>query len=108
MSDLTAKDFLMSLPERVNPEALGDKETVFHFDVSGEGGGQFTAILKDGTAEVKEGFHDEAKCKITTTNKILVEVVQKKRNPQMAVFTGKLKISNLGEMMKFAKPLGLM
>ncbi len=103
----TAREFIMSIPERINPEAIADKDTVFHFQVSGEEGGDFTAVIKDGKAEVSEGLQDDAKCVIKTSDKVLTDILAGKQNPQMAVLMGKLKISNLSEMMKFAKILGL-
>jgi putative sterol carrier protein len=105
---MTAREFIMQLPSKVNPEALTDKETTFHFKISGEGGGDFTANVKNGQFEVKEGLEGDAKCVVTTADSILMEIIKGERNPQMAVFTGKLKISNLGEMMKYAKVFGLM
>ena len=34
---MTAKEFIMGFPERINPEALEDKgDTVFHFKISGD------------------------------------------------------------------------
>jgi putative sterol carrier protein len=103
----TAREFIMSIPSRINPEAIADKDTCFHFAVSGDGGGDFTATIKDGKAEVVEGHVGEAKCTIKTTDKVLTDILEGKQNPQMAVLMGKLKISNLSEMMKFAKIMGL-
>lgn len=103
----TAREFIMSLPSRINPEAIADKETCFHFAISGDGGGDFTATIKDGKAEVVEGHLGEAKCTVKATDKVLTDILDGKQNPQMAVLMGKLKISNLSEMMKFAKIMGL-
>ena len=103
----TAREFIMSIPSRINPEAIADKDTSFHFQVSGDGGGDFTATIKDGKAEVTEGLTGDAKCTIKTSDKVLTAILEGKQNPQMAVLMGKLKISNLSEMMKFAKILGL-
>jgi putative sterol carrier protein len=104
---MTARDFIMSLPAKISPEAIADKETCFHFVISGEGGGDFTANIKDGKADVVEGLVGESKCTVKAADKVLTDILQGKQNPQMAVLMGKLKISNLSEMMKFAKILGL-
>ena len=104
----TARDFILNLPSKVNTEALEGKDTVFHFKISGPGGGDFTAQIQNNTFDVKEGLEGEAKCVVSASDEVLMEILQGKRNPQMAVFTGKLKISNLGEMMKYAKTFGLM
>ena len=106
---MTAKEFIMSFPDRVNPEALADKgDTVFHFKISGEGGGDFTGVCKDGAFSVEEGLSGEAKCVISSTDEVLMGIVKGTQNAMTAVMFGKLKISNLAEMTKFAKPLGLM
>ena len=104
----TAKEFIMSIPDRINKEAIADANTCFHFLVSGDGGGEFTATIKDGEATVVEGLEGESKCTIKTKEKTLLAILDGKQNPQMAVLMGKLKISNLNEMMKFAKIMGLM
>ncbi len=105
---MTAKEFITSLPEKVNPAVLEGVQTNFHFDVEGEGGGQFSVIVEGGKVEVKEGFEGEAKCKVSAKSENLMGVVKGDINPMMAVLTGKIKISNQGEMLKYAKIFGLM
>lgn len=105
---MTAKEFIMALPQKFNPEAVPGAESLFHFKIAGEGGGDFTASVKDGACSVVEGLAGEPKCVVSATADTLTDIVTGKANAQMAVFMGKLKISNLGEMMKFAKPFGLM
>ncbi len=105
---MTAKEFIQTLPEKVHPDAIEGASTVFHFDIDGDGGGQFTVALEDGKVDVKDGFEGEAKCKVTASSQNLVSVVTGKLNPMMAVLTGKVKISNQGELLKYAKIFGLM
>ena len=45
---MTVQEFITGLPEKVNKAALEGLETVFHFDINGENGGQYTLSLKDG------------------------------------------------------------
>jgi putative sterol carrier protein len=103
---MTAKDFLFALPEKVSPDALVGHTTNFHFDVEGEG--EYTVAIDDGKLHVSEGFHGDTKCTVKAKGTDLVKLVSGDLNPMMAVFSGKLKISNLGEMQKYAKILGLM
>ncbi len=105
---MTAKELVMALPSQVNPAALADATTCFHFEISGEGGGNVTITAQDGVCTASEGLNGEAKCVIKCADELLVGIMNKTQNPQMAVFTGKLKISNLGEMMKYAKMFGMM
>lgn len=105
---MTAKEFLMNLPEKVQPEALDGLETTFHFDIEGEGGGKVTVDVKDGQCIAAEGLQGEPKCVVRAKEDNLMKVLKGNINPLMAVLTGKLKISNQGEMLKYAKIFGLM
>jgi putative sterol carrier protein len=105
---MTAKDFLTNLPNQVPAGALDNVDTNFHFDISGEGGGQFAIEVCEGQMTVHEGFIGEEKCKISASNDNFLKVLSGKLNPMMAVLTGKIKISNQGELIKYAKVFGLM
>lgn len=98
----TAKEILLSLPQRFKTDKAEGVDTVFHFNVSGDNGGTFTVTIKDKTCQVSEGLQGEAKCVVTTQDSVYEDVELGRTNPQMAVMMGKIKISNLGEMMKFA------
>ena len=105
---MNAREFVSSLPSRVAPEAIEGMETVFQFDISGEQGIQATVALKDGKVDYQEGLHGQAKCVVSATDENLKKVLKGELNPMMAVMTGKIKISNTGEMMKYAKIFGIM
>ncbi|MBL7827592.1 MAG: SCP2 sterol-binding domain-containing protein [Saprospiraceae bacterium] len=100
------KEFLFSLPEKVRPEAIEGMSTLFHFDITDTG--KFTIKLDDGKLEVSEGLEGDAVCKVTTSSETISKLVAKDLNPMVAVMTGKLKISNPGEMLKYAKMFGFM
>jgi putative sterol carrier protein len=103
---IDVKQFLFSLPEKVAPEAVEGLSTLFHFDVSDAG--QFTVKLDDGKFEVSEGLTGEPNCKVSTSAESFSKLLERDLNPMMAMMTGKLKISNPGEMLKYAKIFGLM
>ena len=103
---IDVKKFLFSLPEKVAPEAVEGLSTLFHFDVTDEG--QYTIKLDDGKLEVLEGLTGEPNCKVTASSETLSKLLSRDLNPMMAMMTGKLKISNPGEMLKYAKIFGLM
>ena len=103
---IDVKEFLYSLPAKAKPEVLEGQNTVFHFDVADTG--QFTVKVTDGKMEVLEGLEGEPKCKVSTSAESFSKVVSGELNPMMAMMTGKLKISNAGEMLKYAKIFGLM
>lgn len=103
---MTAQEFFETLPGKVNPDAVAGLSSVFHFDI-GESG-QFTLSLLDGKLDVSKGLNGEPSCKVSASEETLIGLLKKDVNPMMAMMTGKLKISNPGEMMKYAKAFGLM
>lgn len=105
---MTAKDFLMALPNKVSKDAIEGMETLFHFDLDGDDGGQYTLELKDGGLNVIEGLEGDAKCAIRAKAENFVKLAKGDINPMMAILTGKVKISNQGEMLKYAKIFGLL
>ena len=102
------KEFLNELPLKVAPEALEDVNTVLHFDISGDMGGIYTLKIDQGKMSIEEGLQGDAKSTIKASDKLFNELLNKETNPMMAVMTGKLKVSNPGEIMKYIKLLGLM
>ncbi len=105
---MTAREFILSLPGKVKSEALEGHETRFHFDLEGEGGGQFTVSVADQQLEVKESFEGDPKCTVKASAENFMNLIRGELNPMTALFTGKVKISNQGEMLKYAKIFGLL
>jgi len=103
---MTALEHIRATPQRFNPDDKPEAETCFHFSISGEGGGELTVTVKDGKCNVQDGLQGSSKCVVQATDDTYMDIINGKQNPQMAVFTGKLKISNLAEMMKFHKLFG--
>lgn len=103
---IDVKQFLFSLPEKVAPEAVEGLSTLFHFDVADAG--QFTVKLDDGKFDVSEGLSGDPTCKVATNAESFSKLLSRELNPMVAMMTGKLKISNPGEMLKYAKMFGLM
>jgi putative sterol carrier protein len=105
---MTTKELLYGLPAKVSPSALEGLETVFHFDIEGERGGQYTISVANGNIKVENGLIGEPKCVVRASDDNFVNLVTGELNPMMAILTGKVKISNQGEMLKYARIFGLM
>jgi hypothetical protein len=98
----TAKEILYSLPGRLKEDKVDDStEGVFHFYMDGDGGGEFTITVKNKQVTVEEGLHGTATCEVRAKASDYADIELGKTNPQMAFMMGKIKITNLGEMMKF-------
>lgn len=96
-----ASEIIKSLPERFKADKAAGVNTRFHFEIEGETGGHFTAIVVDGVCTVEDGLNGEPKCVVRAKAVDYEDVELGRTNPQMAVMMGKIKISNLGEMMGF-------
>ena len=96
------------MPAKIRPEVIEGLNTLFHFDISGDGGGQYSVKIADGKCEVTEGLIGEPTCKVTSSDTNLVGIINGSINGPMAVMMGKIKVSNIPEMMKFAKLFGMM
>ena len=105
---MTAREFLYKLPAKVSPQAIEGLSTVFHFVLDGEGGGQYTVSVDQGAVNVSEGLVGEPECVVRSTNENFMDLIRGELNPMMAILTGKVKISNQGAMLKYAKIFGLM
>jgi putative sterol carrier protein len=105
---MTSREFLYALPAKVDPAAIEGLETVFHFDLEGEKGGQYTISVADQKVTVTDGLTGEPKCVVRATAENFISLATGDLNPMLAVLTGKVKISNQGEMLRYAKLFGLM
>jgi putative sterol carrier protein len=105
---MTARDFILNLPGRVRPEAIEGLETVFHFDIDGTDGGKYTVLIKDGACKAEEGLIGEPRCSVQASADSFMDVVSGKTNAMMAILMGKVKITNQGEMLKYAKIFGIL
>jgi putative sterol carrier protein len=104
---MSAADFLAGLADKVNPDALTGMDTVFHFNLD-DGLLQKTITVANGKLDMADGLVGEAKCSVSAKADTLMKLVKGEENPMMAMMMGKIKISNMGEMMKFAKIFGIM
>lgn len=99
----TARDIILSIPLRIKKDKASAYSTVFHFDVPGDTGGQFTVQIDNGNAVVSEGLSGSAECVVTSDAKTYEDVELGRMSPEMAFMGGQIKVSNLGAMMQFAK-----
>lgn len=97
---MTAKEIVLGLPSRFKGEGGSDSGT-FHFKLEGEGGGEFTVSVANGACTVAEGLSGDADCVISASASDFEDAELGRTNKQMAVMMGKIKISNLGAMLKF-------
>ena len=101
MADLTVKDIFAAMPANINADAAKGMNAVIQFNLSGDDGGNYHTIIKDGTCEVQEGTHASPSMTMTMAAQDYVDMTTGKLNGQMAFMSGKLKIAgDMGLAMK--------
>lgn len=100
---MNAAELIRSLPSRMKSGAGQGVDIVYHFKITGDAGGNFTVRMKEGVCTVEDGLHDEPKCVIEAKDSDYEDVEYGRTNAQMAVLFGKIKVSNVGSMLKFVE-----
>ncbi len=99
----TAREIVLSLSDRLKTYKVApDYQTIVHFDLLGDNGGKFTVNIENGVCTVQEGHIGTPKCVITAKDRDYEDIELGRANPQMAVLMGKIKLTNMGEMMTFS------
>lgn len=99
---LTITAIFEGLPARLKAEKAKGFAANVHFDIAGDGGGQYTVLINDGACEVQSGFNGERDCLVETDDTTYIGVEDGSVNAQTAFMTGKIKADNLGVMMQFS------
>ncbi|MFO7986998.1 MAG: SCP2 sterol-binding domain-containing protein [Desulfatiglandaceae bacterium] len=79
------------MSEVFNPNAAQGLDAVFQFDITGDQGGNWMVIVKDGTCEVKEGTHESPAVTLTMSAETWLSMVNKEVNGMQAFMSGQLK-----------------
>jgi uncharacterized OB-fold protein/putative sterol carrier protein len=100
---VTVAEIFGSMPERVNPDQVAGVTANLGYNITGEGGGQWTVCIKEGQVELKEGLHSP---EVTSTCDAgdWVDITLGRIDGMSAFLTGKLKVDgNLDLLTKSAK-----
>jgi len=83
---------------RFNPEAASGVDVVFQFSISGGGGGEWHAIVREGACVIKEGRHEKPTTTLKMAADAFLALAEGKLAAMQAYTSGKLKIE--GDLMK--------
>jgi hypothetical protein len=53
----TIQEVIQGMPAQFNADAAKGMNAVYQYDITGDGGAQFSLEIKDGALQVKEGAH---------------------------------------------------
>jgi putative sterol carrier protein len=97
----TVKEIFEQMPSRFRADRASGTNAVVQYDISGDGGGTWHAVIKDGACSVKEGPAASPNLTLQVGAQDWIDVTSGKQNPQMLFMAGKLKLKgDMGLAMK--------
>jgi putative sterol carrier protein len=104
----TVAELFEKMPGQFQVDKAGDMNAVILFDLSGEGGGQWSVTIAGGKCEVTQGAAASPKATVRMDAGDYKDMVTGKLNPMMAFMSGKVKVEgDLNSVMKFQQVFGM-
>ena len=97
-----------AMGDRFQADKAGDLDMSVQFELSGDGGGQWVASIKDGAINVEEGVGASPNATLKMDADDFAAMSRGDLNPMMAFMSGKIKVDgDLNTVMKFQSLVGL-
>jgi putative sterol carrier protein len=106
----TCKEYFDTLDARFVKDAAKGVDAIYQFELTGDGGGTWHVIVKDGQMEVGEGEHPDASSTVTADAGDYVKIANNEMNGLRAVMTRKMRIGGnlvLARKMQAMFPVGV-
>lgn len=89
---MSVKPIFAAMPQSVNKEAAKAANTVYQFNLNGEGGGHFTVIIRHGECIVEEGVRETPDVTISATAADYMNIVAGSYPFGLAYINGRVRI----------------
>jgi len=97
----TVKEVFDQMPGRFRADKATGTNAVIQYDIGGEGGGTWHAIIKEGTCAVNPGPGPNPSLTLSMSAQDWLDMVSGKQSGQMLFMSGKLKLKgDMGLAMK--------
>jgi putative sterol carrier protein len=97
----TVKETFEAMATRFRADKAAGTSATVQYDVSGDGGGTWHAVIKDGACAVKEGAAASPNLTLQIGAQDWLDMISGKQSGQMLFMSGKLKIKgDMGLAMK--------
>ena len=93
LENQTARELIETMPEAFRPERARRADAVIQFKLSGEGGGNWYATIKNGTCTVTEGVNKDAQGTIMMDASDYVALAAGELGGMKAFLSGRIKTS---------------
>lgn len=104
---LSVDDVMRLLPERFDAARVNGWAATFHFDIEGAPRPAWTVRVGGDGCRVERGHHGEHDCHVRMSQNTFLGLQSGEVNPQSAFLFGRIRVSDLGQMMRFVQAFGL-
>jgi putative sterol carrier protein len=95
---VSVQDVFDTLPDAFQPDAAAGVDVVFQFSISGPGGGDWHAAIREGACTVQSGVHEKPTTTLRMSDEDFLQYVSGRLPAMQAYSSGKLKIE--GDLIK--------
>lgn len=88
----TVQETFDAMPGRFRPDRAVGTNAIVQYDITGEGGGTWHAVIRDGTCTINAGPAPSPALTLTMSAQDWLDMTAGKQNPQMLYMSGRLKL----------------
>lgn len=90
---VTPREIVATLPARFRPDRAADLAATIGYEITGDGGGSWTATVANGSCTLSDGIPEDVTVRQTASALDFVDLVLGKLDPMVAFASGRLRVT---------------